>query len=134
MPVPWTEEQIYQYFNTYTDPATGLPRRVITHQQLVDELQGTTRAKFRAAPPSCWKSITNQINGGIIIYMFFYLFVLAVNAFGVASIQYFPNTAPFVVQARFETNPITGRLNNLDVINMTELRVSLARKYDLELG
>ena len=61
-----------------------------------------------------------------IIYPYFICFLI--NAGSCVSLPYLAGTNLFIVQTNFP-NPINGALNGISVLNLTNVRVSLARNY-----
>jgi hypothetical protein len=60
-------------------------------------------------------------------------FALVINSLAIISLPWLPGTIVYLIQTSFP-NSITGTLNGVSVINLNNLRVSLACDYDLDLG
>ena len=78
-----------------------------------------------ADPPRHWA----EKNFFLIVYCLASL----INALGLISLPWLPGTSAYIVQSKFP-NTVTGTLNGLSVINLSNIRVSLARNYNFELG
>lgn len=59
-------------------------------------------------------------------FVFFFGFALVINALGVISLPWLPGTSLYIVQTNFP-DTINGTLNGLQIINLSHIRVSLAR-------
>jgi hypothetical protein len=74
---------------------------------------------------ACIKLYCTPVFVGSVIYFSLYFVAALASGLAVASIQYLSDTPTFIVQCDFRKNPITGKLNNLDVIDMSEIRFGI---------
>ena len=66
-------------------------------------------------------------------FLIVYCLASLINALGLISLPWLPGTSAYIVQSKFP-NTVTGTLNGLSIINLSNIRVSLARNYNFELG